>query len=68
LNIIGKGKTWVDAPLNEYTWGITQLLLRRPVDLVIDMNVYSDGRWGELERKEAELVKERCEKESIPFI
>lgn len=68
VNIIGKGSTWVEAPLDGYSIGLTQLLLRRPVDLVIDMNVYSDGRWGEQERKEAERVRERCDKEGIQFI
>jgi hypothetical protein len=68
VNIIGKGKTWDEAPRDEYSWGLTQLLLRRPVDLVIDMNVYSDGRWGEPERKEAERVREKCEKDGIPFV
>jgi hypothetical protein len=68
VNIIAKGATWVDAPMEGESWGLTQLLLRRPVSLVIDMNVYSDGRWGEQEKKEAERVRERCEKENIPFI
>jgi hypothetical protein len=68
VNIIGKGKTWVDAPLNEYSWGITQLFLRRSVDLVIDMNVYEDLRWGLQEKTEAERVKKRCEDENIPYI
>jgi len=50
------------------SWGLTQLLLRRPVSLVIDMNVYADGRWGEQEKKEAALVRQKCNAEAIPFI
>ena len=39
VNIIGKGYGWDKAPAisDQYdSWGVTQLLLRRPVDLVID--------------------------------
>lgn len=68
INIIGKGKTWVDAPREGQSWGITQLLLRRPVDLVIDMNVYTDGRWGEQERKDAEKVVALCAVNGIPYV
>ena len=61
LNIIGKSRTWVDAPYDDTpTWGITQLYLKRNVTMVIDMNVYDDGRWGELEKKEAEAVRGLC--------
>lgn len=52
----------------EYSWGLTQTLLRRPVDLIIDMNVYSDGRWGAQEATEAELVRRKCLKNGIQFI
>ena len=54
--------------MNEYSWGITQLLLRRHVDLVIDMNVYDDGRWGQQERNEAIKCRQKCHDENIPYI
>lgn len=71
VNIVGKSSTWVDAPYGkEYgtVWGITQLLLQRPVDLVIDMNVYEDGRWGYDEKWEADVVKKLAELNNIPYI
>jgi hypothetical protein len=68
VNIIGKGKTWVDAPMDEYSWGITQLCLRRPVDLTIDMNVYDDGRWGKAEKDDADRARQLCETRGIPYI
>lgn len=68
VNIIGKSKTWVDAPYSDECWGITQLLLQRPCDLVIDMNVYEDGRWGEHEKCQAEHVRVLCEINDIPII
>lgn len=61
--IIGKGRGYEEAPplSKDYdTWGITQLVLRREVDLVIDMNVYFDGRWGEKELTEATLARTMC--------
>ena len=68
VNIIGKGKTWVEAPLEGESWGLTQLILRRPVSLVIDMNVYDDGKWGAQEKKEAEIVRQRCNTGGIPYV
>lgn len=68
VNIIGKGRTWNEAPQEGECWGITQLILRRPVDLVIDMNVYEDLRWGEQERLEAIKSREICEQKGIPYI
>lgn len=71
VNIIGKGIGWKEAPeiSKEYeTWGLTQVLLRRPVDLVIDMNVYEDLRWGKSEMYQNTEVKDRCKTENIPYI
>jgi len=68
VSIIGKGSGWEDAPASGEIWGVTQLILRRPVSLVIDMNVYEDGRWGEVERLEALEVKRLCMDQYIPFI
>jgi len=66
--IIAKGRGWVDAPYNCETWGITQLLIRRPVDLVIDMNVYEDLRWGKKEALENKMVMLMCKTSHIPYI
>jgi hypothetical protein len=68
VSIIGNGRTWNQAPMTGECWGITQLVLRRPVDLVIDMNVYEDGRWGEQEKIDAQKAKELCDKDRIPYI
>lgn len=68
LNIIGRGNGWKDAPIDEYSWGITLINLSRPVDLVIDMNVYEDGRWGEAERSGAIRSKQLAEDRRIPYI
>lgn len=58
----------MDSPRDEYSWGITQILLKRPVDLVIDMNVYDDLRWGQNEKDEADQVRKKCEEEGITFV
>jgi hypothetical protein len=68
VNIIGKGKTWVDAPLDGFSMGITQLILRRPVSMVIDMNVYTDGRWGSQERADADKARKICGERGIDYI
>ncbi len=68
LNIIGKGNTWVDAPMEEFSWGITQIYLRRPVNLVIDMNIYDDLRWGLKEKDDAERTRLKCLQNGIPYI
>jgi hypothetical protein len=68
--IVGKGRGWQDAP-NEKdvpVWGITQLILKRDCSLVIDMNVYDDGRWGEKEKVEAMQAKELCKINNIPYV
>ena len=66
--IIGKGKSWVDAPYDIEAWGITQLVLWRYVDLVIDMNVYDDLRWGKMERMQNMAAIQKCKNENIPYI
>jgi hypothetical protein len=67
VNIIGKGRGWEEAPIDGENWGITQLLLRRPVDLVIDMNVYDDMRWGENEWHENQRVMRICSDQGILY-
>jgi hypothetical protein len=68
MNIIGKGHTWTQAPLDGENWGLTQLYLRRPVDLVIDMNVYGDGRWGLGEKQEADKTRKKAAENNVPCI
>jgi hypothetical protein len=71
LTIIGKGSGWENAPAvsrEADCWGITQLILRRPVDLVIDMNVYDDGRWGEQARRDAENARLKAKQLNVPYI
>ena len=66
ITIIGKGNGWELAPLEGETLGITQLILRRLVSRVIDMNDYS--LWGEVEEKEAEEAKKKAGDLNIPYI
>jgi hypothetical protein len=68
VTIIGKGRGWEYAPYSGETWGITQIFLRRPVSMVIDMNVYDDMRWGEEEANEAKFCRKLCEVHNIPYI
>jgi hypothetical protein len=71
LNLIGKGRGWEDAPpcnKDYHTWGITQLILRRKVDLVIDMNDYSDNKWGARETLDAVMARNQATKDGIPYI
>ena len=66
MNIIGKGKGWEDAPMDGESWGITQLILRRPVNRVVDMNDYA--LWGEREAKEAELARQEALKLDVEYV
>lgn len=68
VNLIGRGTGWEDAPRNELSWGITLINLKRGVDLVIDMNVYEDGRWGVMERQGAIKSREKAGQDRIPYI
>jgi hypothetical protein len=71
LILIGKGMGWENAPAvsrDADCWGITQLILRRPVDLVIDMNVYEDGRWGEQEKRDAEAARLKAKQSGVSYI
>lgn len=71
VNIVGKGRGWWDAPYargSGEVWGITQILLRRPVDLVIDMNDYSNDRWGRDETVDHEATVELAKHNDIPVI
>jgi hypothetical protein len=70
ISIIGKGRGWDDAPTIQECRciGITQLNLRRSVNLVIDMNVYEDDRWGIREKFEARYSRELAMEAGIPYI
>ena len=64
MHIIGKGSGWEDAPPGG--WGITQLICRRPVDRVIDMNDYS--LWGEVEALDAKRARTIADKSGVEYI
>lgn len=66
LNIIGKGRGWEDAPRDGEAWGITQLILRRPVTRVIDMNDYT--LWGDKELKDAIEARSRAAQLGVEYI
>jgi hypothetical protein len=68
MNIIGRGQGWENAPRDELSWGITLINLKRDVDLVIDMNIYEDGRWGETERLGAIQSKKLAEEKGTPYV
>jgi hypothetical protein len=68
LSIIGKGKGWELAPYDIESWGATQLILRRDVDRVVDMNDYSNNRWGAKEAKEAEQARVKAVELRIPYV
>lgn len=64
--IIGKARGWEDAPEEGECWGITQLILRRNVTRVIDMNDYS--LWGKKEAEEAARARQRAMDLDVPYI
>ena len=68
LNLIGRGTGWEDAPRDELSWGITLINLQRRVDLVIDMNVYDDNRWGNAERLASIESRRLAGVHNIPYI
>jgi hypothetical protein len=56
VTIIGKGDGWEDAPVEGESWGITDLILRRDVNRVIDMHWYSDIPKSVNAKKRAEEI------------
>jgi hypothetical protein len=68
LIIIGKAKGWEEAPYDCETWGATQLVIRRDVDMVVDMNDYTNDRWGEQETREMLVARERAKVLRIPYM
>ena len=71
VHIIGRGTGWRKAPaaqLTGETWGATQLNLWRSVGTIIDMNDYSENRWGEYETADAVTSKAKALEDGIPYI
>ncbi len=69
--IVGKGRGWDEAPpcgKGYEIWGVTQLNLRREVDLVIDMNDYSENRWGPAETLEATQSRNKAVHENVSYV
>jgi len=64
--IIGKGHGWQDAPLEGECWGITQLILRRHVTRVIDLNDYT--LWGPDEARDARWARQEAARNGVPYI
>jgi len=71
ITIVGKGFGWELAPPannGDNVWGACQLNTQRDVDVVVDMNEYSDNRWGETESLMAELSKSIAKDKGTPYI
>jgi hypothetical protein len=68
VTIVGKGRGYEDAPLDNGSviWAITQMNLRIPCHLVIDMNDYT--LWGKREELEAQGSKKMAELNEVPYI
>lgn len=69
--IVGKGRGWDKAPPcgeGYEVWGITQINLRRPVNLVIDMNDYSENRWGPNETLESIQSRNKAAHDGVTYI
>ena len=64
--IIGKGRGWEDAPMDGFTWGIKDLLLRRLVTLVFDM--HECPRNTPLEEAKQAITRHRAKTLGIPLI
>jgi hypothetical protein len=66
MNIIGKGSGWENAPTEGECWGITQVICRRPVTRVIDMNDYR--LWGQIQADEAKKAREIAKNINVEYI
>ena len=58
--IIGKGPGWEQAPMDGETWGVNDLLLRRPVKLTFeihDIDKYIEGKLFNIEEEIKEINK-----------
>lgn len=68
LSVIGKGKGWELAPYDIESWGATQLIIKRNVNRVVDMNDYSNGDWGNDQLEEVRQSKLKVDELGIPYI
>lgn len=68
INIVGLGTGWENAPYLGEIWGATKLILRRPCNRLIDMNDYTNNRWGKSETEDAEAAKKLANEKRIPYI
>ena len=68
ISIIGMGEDWDKAPMLGESWGACNILLRRNVSRIIDMNDYSENRWGERETQDNKDVMDLCKAMDIPYI
>ena len=68
INIVGKAPGYGDAPYEGEVWGATQLIIYRWVSRVIDMNDYSDNKWGLDERYLADLARKKAEETNTPYM
>jgi len=68
ISIIGMGKGWEKAPYLGESWGACNILLKRKCSRIIDMNDYSENRWGEEETRHNKEVMEMCKIMDIPYI
>lgn len=66
--IIGGSPSWNMAPHDVESWGATNLILKRPVNRVVDMNDYSNDAWGTGETKAANKAREHARAAGIPYI
>lgn len=67
VNIVGKAEGWQNAPFEGKVWGATQLIVHRWVSRVVDMNDYSDDKWGIDERLLADKARAKAELTNTPY-
>ena len=67
INIVGKADGWQNAPYEGEVWGATQLIVHRWVSRVIDMNDYSDDKWGIDQRLLADKAIAKAKEGNIPY-
>ena len=65
--IIGLGPGWEEAPYDCETWGINQLICRRPVSKVIDIHIMSQCD-NEQEQQYLIDARKRAKEDNTPII
>jgi len=68
INIVGRAGSSRLAPETGNVWGLTSLITSQPCDLTIDMNDYSDNRWGFVETELDQLTQRLCERRGLIYI